>query len=152
MSIGKLNDFVYDFLRTSEKGNLMGMAAYGSPKGLLDGLVDLERMTMRMDLLAQTAPFPEVFRRRAGEPRRGAASGDAHRGAGRRATAPRRHHALQGRRVPRRHAVGERVHRPRRPRRGPGGSARRAAPAVPTPAPVGAPRRARRPAGRHGPG
>lgn len=69
-SIGKLHDFVYDFLRTSEKGNLMGLAAYGKARGLLDGLVDLERMTMRMDLLQQTAPFPEEFRRRAGEPRR----------------------------------------------------------------------------------
>src|SRR5262249_21690527 len=29
-SIGKLNDFVYDFLRTSEKGNLMGLAPYGT--------------------------------------------------------------------------------------------------------------------------
>ena len=70
MSIGKLNDFVYDFLRTSEKGNLMGMAAYGQPAGMLKGLVDPETMTMRMDLLGQTAPFPAEFRALAGEPRR----------------------------------------------------------------------------------
>jgi carbamoyltransferase len=69
-SIGKLNDFVFEFLRTSEKGNLMGLAGYGTPRGYLDGLVDVERMTMRMDLLAQRAPFPEEFVRRAGAPRR----------------------------------------------------------------------------------
>lgn len=69
-SIGKLNDFVYEFLRTSEKGNLMGLAPYGQPTGLLDGLVDPLALTMRMDLLAQHAPFPEQFLRRAGPPRR----------------------------------------------------------------------------------
>ena len=69
-SIGKLNDFVYDFLRTSEKGNLMGLAPYGTPAGLLDGLVDMDRLTMRMDLLAQKAPFPAEFLARAGAPRR----------------------------------------------------------------------------------
>ena len=69
-SIGKLNDFVYDFLRTSEKGNLMGLAPYGTPQGLLDGLVDQTSLSMRMDLLAQHAPFPEEFTRRAGAPRR----------------------------------------------------------------------------------
>jgi carbamoyltransferase len=69
-SIGKLNDFVYDFLRTSEKGNLMGLAPWGTPAGLLDDLVDTRSLTMRMDLLAQTAPFPEAFVRRAGQPRR----------------------------------------------------------------------------------
>ncbi len=69
-SIGKLNDFVYDFLRTSEKGNLMGLAPYGTPKGLLDGLVDVASSTMRMDLLDQRAPFPESFMRVAGPPRR----------------------------------------------------------------------------------
>jgi carbamoyltransferase len=69
-SIGKLNDFVYDFLRTSEKGNLMGLAAYGKPAGMLDGLVDVAAMSMRMDLLSQTAPFADEFRRLAGEPRR----------------------------------------------------------------------------------
>jgi len=69
-SIGKLNDFVYEFLRTSEKGNLMGLAPYGRPRGLLDGLVDLENLSMRMDLLAQRAPFPAEFLGRAGAPRR----------------------------------------------------------------------------------
>lgn len=69
-SIGKLNDFVYEFLRTSEKGNLMGLAPYGTPRGLLEGLADPGRLTMRMDLLAQHAPFPEEFLRRAGAPRR----------------------------------------------------------------------------------
>lgn len=69
-SIGKLNDFVYEFLRTSEKGNLMGLAPYGTPAGLLDELVDVEHLTMRMDLLAQHAPFPDAFLARAGAPRR----------------------------------------------------------------------------------
>jgi len=69
-SIGKLNDFVYDFLRTSEKGNLMGLAPYGTPRGLLDGLVDSETLSMRMALLSQHAPFPAEFTQRAGNPRR----------------------------------------------------------------------------------
>lgn len=69
-SIGKLNDFVYDFLRTSEKGNLMGLAPYGTPRGLLDQLVDVDSLSMRMDLLAQNAPFPEAFTRQAGAQRR----------------------------------------------------------------------------------
>jgi carbamoyltransferase len=69
-SIGKLNDFVYEFLRTSEKGNLMGLAPYGNSSGLLDGLVDSEHLTMRMDLLAQHAPFPAEFVGKAGQPRR----------------------------------------------------------------------------------
>ena len=69
-SIGKLNDFVFEFLRTSEKGNLMGLAPYGTAQGLLDDLVDVEHLRMRMDLLAQHAPFPEAFTRRAGAPRR----------------------------------------------------------------------------------
>ena len=69
-SIGKLNDFVYDFLRTSEKGNLMGLAPYGTPRGLLDGLVDSEALSMRMALLSQRAPFPQEFTQRAGNPRR----------------------------------------------------------------------------------
>ncbi len=69
-SIGKLNDFVYEFLRTSEKGNLMGLAPYGKPAGMLDDLVDVDRMTMRMDLLNRTAPFPAEFLRVAGPPRR----------------------------------------------------------------------------------
>jgi carbamoyltransferase len=69
-SIGKLNDFVYEFLRTSEKGNLMGLAPYGTPTGLLDGLVDAQQLTMRMDLLAQHAPFPAQFLGKAGQPRR----------------------------------------------------------------------------------
>lgn len=69
-SIGKLNDFVYEFLRTSEKGNLMGLAPYGTPTGMLDDLVDHDAMRMRMDLLAQHAPFPEAFLRKAGPPRR----------------------------------------------------------------------------------
>lgn len=69
-SIGKLNDFVYEFLRTSEKGNLMGLAPYGTSTGLLDGLVDSDKLTMRMDLLAQHAPFPEDFLSKAGPPRR----------------------------------------------------------------------------------
>jgi carbamoyltransferase len=69
-SIGSLNDFVYAFLRTSEKGNLMGLAPYGTPRGLLDTLVDVDALSMRMDLLAQSAPFPDAFTRRAGAPRR----------------------------------------------------------------------------------
>jgi carbamoyltransferase len=69
-SIGALNDFVYAFLRTSEKGNLMGLAPYGKPNGSLDGLVDLEKPSMRMDLLSQYAPFPESFLKVAGQPRR----------------------------------------------------------------------------------
>jgi carbamoyltransferase len=69
-SIGKLNDFVYEFLRTSEKGNLMGLAPYGTPTGLLDDLVDPHARTMRMDLLAQHAPFPDAFLAKAGPPRR----------------------------------------------------------------------------------
>ncbi|HSQ00673.1 MAG TPA: carbamoyltransferase C-terminal domain-containing protein [Candidatus Dormibacteraeota bacterium] len=69
-SIGKLNDFVYEFLRTSEKGNLMGLAPYGTATGVLDDLVDSQRLTMRMDLLAQHAPFPPEFLQRAGQPRR----------------------------------------------------------------------------------
>jgi carbamoyltransferase len=69
-SLGKLNDFVYDFLRTSEKGNLMGLAPYGKPRGLLDGLVDANSLSMRMDLLAEKAPFPNEFLRKAGTPRR----------------------------------------------------------------------------------
>src|SRR5262249_14621938 len=60
-SIGMLNDFVYEFLRTAEKGNLMGLAPYGTPKGLLDGLVDVEALRMRMDLLAQRAPLAREF-------------------------------------------------------------------------------------------
>lgn len=70
MSIGQLNDFVYAFLRTSEKGNLMGLAPYGSPKGMLDGIADETKLSMRMDLLGQHAPFPESFLRIAGKPRR----------------------------------------------------------------------------------
>ena len=70
MSIGLLNDFVYEYLRTSEKGNLMGLAPYGKPKGFLDDLVDTDKLTMRMDKLAQTAPFPESFLKKAGPPRR----------------------------------------------------------------------------------
>jgi carbamoyltransferase len=69
-SIGQLNDFVYEFLRTSEKGNLMGLAPYGTPRGLLDDLVDVETLSMRGDRLAQRAPFPEEILRRAGPPRR----------------------------------------------------------------------------------
>lgn len=69
-SIGKLNDFVYEFLRTSEKGNLMGLAPYGTATGLLDELVDTQGLTMRMDLLAQHSPFPAEFLRKAGQPRR----------------------------------------------------------------------------------
>jgi carbamoyltransferase len=69
-SIGRLNDFVFDFLRTSEKGNLMGLAAYGTPRGLLDDLVDPATLTMRMDRLNKRAPFPEEFTARAGQPRR----------------------------------------------------------------------------------
>jgi carbamoyltransferase len=69
-SIGSLNDFVYAFLRTSEKGNLMGLAPYGTPRGLLDKLVDLDSLSMRMDLLSQSAPFSEEFTRLAGGPRR----------------------------------------------------------------------------------
>ncbi len=69
-SIGKLNDFVYEFLRTSEKGNLMGLAPYGTPTGLLDELVDHDALRMRMDLLAQHAPFPASFLAKAGPPRR----------------------------------------------------------------------------------
>jgi predicted NodU family carbamoyl transferase len=48
----------------------MGLAPYGTRKGLLDGLVDVDAGTMRVDLLARFAPFPESFRRVAGEPRR----------------------------------------------------------------------------------
>jgi len=70
MSIGLLNDFVYEFLRTSEKGNLMGLAPYGSPAGYLDDLVDENSLTMKMDLLGQHAPFPECFTKKAGPPRR----------------------------------------------------------------------------------
>jgi carbamoyltransferase len=70
LSIGKLNDFVFEFLRTSEKGNLMGLAPYGTPRGFLDDLADVERLTMRVDLLGQRAPFPEAFTRKAGAPRR----------------------------------------------------------------------------------
>ena len=70
MSIGSLNDFVYDFLRTSEKGNLMGLAPYGKPQGYLDDLVDTDALTMRMDKLLQHAPFPESFLKKAGNPRR----------------------------------------------------------------------------------
>jgi carbamoyltransferase len=73
-SIGKLNDFVFEFLRTSEKGNLMGLAPYGTARGLLDDLVDVEGLRMRMDLLAQHAPFPDSFTRLVGPPRR---AGDA---------------------------------------------------------------------------
>ena len=69
-SIGKLNDFVFDFLRTSEKGNLMGLAPYGTPTGMLDSLVDAKTMSMRMDLLSRRSPFPEEFMRAAGQPRR----------------------------------------------------------------------------------
>jgi len=69
-SIGKLNDFVFEFLRTSEKGNLMGLAPYGKPTGLLDDLVDAQSLSMRMDLLAQHAPFPPAFLSKAGAPRR----------------------------------------------------------------------------------
>lgn len=69
-SIGRLNDFVFEFLRTSEKGNLMGLAPYGTPSGLLDDLADASRLSMRMDLLSQRAPFPEEFVRKAGQPRR----------------------------------------------------------------------------------
>jgi carbamoyltransferase len=70
LSIGKLNDFVFEFLRTSEKGNLMGLAPYGAPRGFLDDLVDVENLTMRVDLLGERAPFPEAFTRKAGAPRR----------------------------------------------------------------------------------
>jgi carbamoyltransferase len=70
MSIGLLNDFVYEFLRTSEKGNLMGLAPYGTPQGYLDNLANVEKLTMRMDLLSQHAPFPESFTKIAGKPRR----------------------------------------------------------------------------------
>jgi carbamoyltransferase len=69
-SLGKLNHFIFQFLRTSEEGSLMGLASYGTPRALLDDLVNSEQMSMRMDLLAQRAPFPEVFVRRAGQPRR----------------------------------------------------------------------------------
>jgi carbamoyltransferase len=69
-SIGLLNEFVYDFLRTSEKGNLMGLAPYGTPRGLIDGLVDVPNLKMRVDLLEQRAPFPAAFLERAGSPRR----------------------------------------------------------------------------------
>ena len=70
MSIGMLNDFVYEFLRTSEKGNLMGLAPYGTPKGYLDDLANVDTLTMKMDLLSQHAPFPESFTKIAGNPRR----------------------------------------------------------------------------------
>jgi carbamoyltransferase len=70
LSIGQLNDFVYAFLRTSEKGNLMGLAPYGSPQQMLDGVADENTLSMRMDLLGQHAPFPESFQRVAGKPRR----------------------------------------------------------------------------------
>jgi predicted NodU family carbamoyl transferase len=69
-SIGQLNDFVYELLRTSEKGNLMGLAPYGTPRGLLDDLVDVDALTMRVDLLAQRRPFPQEVLRRTGPPRR----------------------------------------------------------------------------------
>lgn len=69
ISIGQLNDFVYAFLRTSEKGNLMGLAPYGKPAGLLDQVADEKTLSMRMDLLSQHAPFPEPFLRVAGKPR-----------------------------------------------------------------------------------
>ena len=72
-SIGQLNDFVFEFLRTSEKGNLMGLAPYGKPRGLLDDLVDVESLTMKVDRLAQRRPFPEELLKRTGPPRR---SGD----------------------------------------------------------------------------
>jgi carbamoyltransferase len=70
MSIGMLNDFVYEFLRTSEKGNLMGLAPYGKPQGYLSDLVDIDALTMRMDLLTKHAPFPAEFMKKAGGPRR----------------------------------------------------------------------------------
>lgn len=70
MSIGMLNDFVYEFLRTSEKGNLMGLAPYGTAKGYLDELANVGSLSMRMDLLSQHAPFPESFTKLAGKPRR----------------------------------------------------------------------------------
>jgi len=70
LSIGKLNDFVFEFLRTSEKGNLMGLAPYGTRRGLLDDLAAVESLTMRVDLLAQHAPFPNIFTGKAGQPRR----------------------------------------------------------------------------------
>lgn len=70
LSIGTLNDFCFEFLRTSEKGNLMGLAPYGKPASYLDDLVDVENLKMRVDLLNQTSPFPEVFLKRAGSPRR----------------------------------------------------------------------------------
>jgi carbamoyltransferase len=70
MSIGLLNDFVYEFLRTSEKGNLMGLAPYGVPQGFLDNLVDVDNLKMRMELLSQVAPFPKSFTDLAGKPRR----------------------------------------------------------------------------------
>lgn len=69
-SIGQLNDFVYELLRTSEKGNLMGLAPYGTPRGLLDDLVDVDALTMRVDLLARRRPFPQEVLRRTGPPRR----------------------------------------------------------------------------------
>lgn len=69
-SIGLLNEFVFDFLRTSEKGNLMGLAPYGKPAGLLQDLVEPERLRMRMDRLGLRAPFPAEFLARAGAPRR----------------------------------------------------------------------------------
>jgi carbamoyltransferase len=70
MSIGLLNDFVYEFLRTSEKGNLMGLAPYGTPQGYLNDLADENTLSMRMDLLSKHAPFPESFTALAGQPRR----------------------------------------------------------------------------------
>ena len=69
-SIGKLNDFVFEFLRTSEKGNLMGLAPYGTARGLLKGVVDSDSLSMRMDLLGRRAPFPTEFTSIAGSPRR----------------------------------------------------------------------------------
>ena len=46
----------------------MGLAPYGTPKGLLDGLVDVASSTMRIDLLGKRAPFPESFIKVAGPP------------------------------------------------------------------------------------
>jgi carbamoyltransferase len=69
-SIGKLHDFVYEFLRTSEKGDLIGLAPYGTPRGLLNGVSNPASLSMRMDLLIQRAPFPQELTERAGLPRR----------------------------------------------------------------------------------
>jgi carbamoyltransferase len=48
-SIGHLYDAIYRVLGLSEKGNLMGLAGYGTPRGLLDPLVDVPSLRMKMD-------------------------------------------------------------------------------------------------------